>query len=464
MKKTQILGIVLAIIVLIAMNFVPTDELLTEAGRNSIGVLLVTLILLVTEPIPIGVSCILSVALLVIFKATPNLAGALSGFTNHIVFFVLVSFGISTAITKVPLSTRLLKKLMTLFGVNVKMIILAIMICSALLSSMVSNVATTAVFIPIVMAFLNIYDDPDAKKRTGKSIMIGLPIASMIGGMITPAGSSLNIMTMNLFEQISGIRITFVQWMVFGIPLAILMLPLAWMIILKMYKPAELSKDDIQRYIKTLEVPDKFDFKEKYVLLIVGIMLFFWILSSWFPVFNITLVAIVAFVLFFLPKISILTWNEFVSDVSWAAFILVGTIISIGNALVGNGVSEWIVVNVLPSTLNMPVFGIIFIVAIIVFLMLIVVPVAPALITILIAPLFGLATNVGINPVIIAMTLGLCVSNCYLLPLDTVPLLTYMTGYYKMFEMPKSAAPIQLSMSVIVSIWLPIAAMILGLA
>lgn len=463
MKKTQLLGIVLAIIILIAMNFIPAQGVLTDAGVRSIGVLLAVLVLLITEPLPIGVTCFLTIALMVVFKVSPDIPTAISGFTNSIVYFVLVSFGLSTAITKVPLSTRLLKKLMLMFGKNVNMIIFAIMLCSAILSSMISNVATTAVFIPLVLGFLKIYKDQSAKMKTGKAIMIGLPVASMIGGMITPAGSSLNLMCINLLEQATGIRITFVQWMTFGIPLVIFLLPLAWWIVIKVYKPAELSQEDIVAYIKSLDVPQKMGFQEGYVLVLMIALLVLWILSSWYPVFNVTLVAIIGFIFLFLPKIEILSWSEYINDVSWAAFFLVGTIISLGNNLVSNGVSDWIVQTLMPSSINLPLFGIIFIIGILVFLMLIVVPVAPALITMLVVPLVGLASNIGVSPIITIMALGLCVANCYLLPLDTVPLLTYMTGYYKMGEMAKSTAIIQVAVAALVAIWLPLAAMLLGI-
>ena len=76
-----------------------------------------------------------------------------------------------------------------LFGTKTKNILLALMLCAAVLSSIMSNVATTAVFVTVVLSFLNVYEDKETRSRSGKAFMIGLPIASMIGGMMTPAGS-----------------------------------------------------------------------------------------------------------------------------------------------------------------------------------------------------------------------------------------------------------------------------------
>jgi len=462
LKKSQYLGLIIAVSILILMNFLPASELLSRSAINNIAILIAVIVLLITEPIPIGITCLFSIPLLVIFNVVPNVSAALSGFTNPIVFFVLASFGVSRAITKVPLASRLLKTLMNLFGRNVKTMLLVFMIVTALISSVVSNVAATAVFLAIVITFLNIYDSEQDRRKTGKAFMIGLPVAGMIGGMLTPAGSSLNLLTLSYLERLSGISVSFVEWMFMGIPIVAVILPIAWLIIIKVYGLTELNTEEIQQFVKGLDVPKKMDAKEIYVIALVLLMLIFWVLSSWYPVFNITVVILVGFALLFVPGFQVLSWDEFVESVSWPAFFLLGSIITIGDALITNEVTEWLIATFFPGSINLPLVGVTFVVAIIVFLMLIVVPVAPALIPLLAVPFAGLAANMNMTPVLPLMTLGLAVANCYLLPLDTVPIITYMTGYYKMWEMPKSTAFIQLTLTVITAIWLPIALRILG--
>lgn len=463
MKKSQLVGLILAGIVIVGMNFLPLSETLSMGGRNTLGILIAVIILLITEPIPIGVTCLLSIPLLFLFKAVGSLPAALGGFTNPIVFFVLASFGISRALTKVPLSNRLLKVLIKMFGRNVKRVMLAMMITIALVSSVISNVAATAVFISIVLGFLQIYDKEEDRNKTGKTFMIALPVAGMIGGMLTPAGSSLNLMTLSFLKDLTGSTVTFLEWMVIGVPVVVIVLPVAWFLLLKIYPVVEIPEKVIMDYVDTLDVPEKMDAKEKYVLILMTTMFTLWILSSWFPVFNIAVVALIGFGFLFLPGFQVITWDEFMASVSWPAFFLNGSVITIGGALISNGVSQWLVANFFPQTLNLPVIGIGFVTGLIVFVMLIIVPVAPALIPLLSAPFVGLAISIGISPVLLMMVLGLTVANCYLLPLDTVPLLTYMTGYYKMQDMPRVTALIQLFVALVVALWVPAALGLLGL-
>ncbi len=460
MKKRQLLGLIVSIALLVAVFVLKTPQGLTDEGFTTIGILLAFLMLLVTEALPIGVICILCLALLPALGAADSLKTALSGYTTPILYFVLVSFGISEAVAKVPLFRRILIGLMRIFGKNVKTILLAIMICAAAISSLVSNVPTTAIFMGIGLGFLEIFESEADRKRTGKAIMIAIPVSSMIGGIMTPAGTSLNLLTMDLLDQLAGMNITFVQWMFVGIPIAVVLLPIAWFAIVKAYKPAEVGQEKVHTWRPSqCRTGSK---KEALVIIITLGMLVFWIASSWLPFLDVTIIALFGFVCYFLPGVEVLTWKEFVKSVSWEAFFLVGTVLCIANCIVANGVSAWFIDTVLPATLSLPTIGVVFTVSIIVFLMLLVIPVAPALIAVLAPAMVSFAGTTGVSAIILLVAMGICASNCYLFPLDTVPLITYSTKYYTMMDMPKSTAFIQLALAALVAIWVPLAGGLMG--
>ncbi len=290
--------------------------------------------------------------------------------------------------------------------------------------------------------------------------MIGLPVAAMIGGMMTPAGSSINLLAIGLLEEQTGVVISFVEWMLYGIPLTIIMLPISWLIISHIYKPAPITADSIRRYRAGIEVRETMSGREIYVLTVFSAMFICWILSSWYPIFDITVVAIIGMTLLFLPKAEILTWDGFMESVSWPAFFLVSSILSFGSALAANGVTVWIG-SLMPGTVALPSVIVLFLLAILIFVLLVLIPVAPALLTVLVAPFIGIAVNADIPPTLVVVLLACGTAQCYLLPLDTVPILTYMTGYYKMGEMVKSNWLIQIVMAIAVAVWLPIAYAIL---
>jgi len=257
----QFLGLLGALLIFVVSLCLPSFDFISVGGIRTIGLLVSFLVILITSALPVVVTSILFIGLVSMSLGTSPEAPALglkslqsslhyslSGFSEPVVYFTLASFGLTAAITTTPLSKRILKGLLKLFGNNIQTVILAIMITACLISSLISNVPTCAVFSGIAINFLDLYDKEEDKKKTGKALMIAIPIASMIGGMMTPAGSSINLMAIGILEKTCGVTISFVQWMIAGVPLAIVMLPLSWLLVCKIYKPVQVGKEKIKPF------------------------------------------------------------------------------------------------------------------------------------------------------------------------------------------------------------------------
>jgi len=461
MKKSQTVGIVSSIVVIAVSLLLPSAGDISQVGMRTIGVLAAFLVLLVTEALPVVVVSLMFCALMPVLGIVPSFAAALSGYSEPIVFFVLASSGIAVALTTIPLSKRILRMLLEAFGKNIGQVLLSIMSCCALLSSIVSNVPCCAIFMTIALDFLKLYDSEEEKQRSARAFMIAIPVASMIGGMMTPAGSSINLLTMSLLEQHTGMEITFVQWMGTGIPMSLVMLPLAWWLMCKVYKPAEITEEQVHTFIASMAIPQRMDLKEWKVCTITAIMLVLWIASSWVKGINVMVVAMLGCCTIFLPGVDILDVKTFLRENSWDVFFLLGSVISIAHAMIANGVSDAIANYIPVMNISLPVL--LAFTAILLFVTLLVIPVAPSMIPIMAAPLITIAASSGENPALIMLAAALCAGNCYLLPLDTVPLITYAKGHYSMTDMIKSTVFLQIAMVILCAVWLPLAGKLLGI-
>ena len=444
MSKKQIIGIVGAVLVLIVSMFLPAMGDITQVGMRTVGMLAAFLILLVTEALPVVVISLMFCALMPLLGVAPNFGAALKGYSEPIVFFTLASFGIAAALTTIPLSKRILRALLRSFGKNVGQVLLSMMAACALLSSIVSNVPTCAIFMAIALDFVKLYDNEEERRKTARMFMIAIPVASMIGGMMTPAGSSINLLAMGQLEAHAGMEITFVQWMCAGIPLTLVMIPLAWWLMCKVYKPAEVTAAQVKSFIGSMDIPDQMDSKERKVCVITIIMLALWIASSWIK-----------------GIVEVLDVKTFLRENSWDAFFLVGSVISIANAMITNGVSAAIA-NAIPA-MNVGLPLLLAFTSVLIFVTLVVIPVASSMIPIMAVPLIAIATGAGASPALIMLAAALCAGNCYLLPLDTVPLITYAKGYYSMTDMAKSTLWLQIAMVILCALWLPLVGGMMGL-
>ena len=448
-------GLVVALLILIGMYFVPVPSGLTVAGIRTLGCTLALLVCLSTGALPLGLASLLFMMLYFLLGAASSLNTAISGMATPPVLFILASFGMSAAVSESPISRRILHFMLKIFGKSIRITLLGLMFATALVSSLISNVPVTAMFVTIGLAFLNLYQNEDERKRTGRTYMIAIPVAAMIGGIMTPVGSSPNLVAISTLQSVTGYQISFVEWMAYGTPLALILIPLAWLIIIHVFPPAELESELFKKFVDSTCVKEKVGKQEAKVIAIMGAMVLLWVLSSWITAINLYVVAVVGVAVMFLPGIEVLDWEAFKKSTNWDVVFVTASVISLGNVIQENGLSDWIVEAVFPSEMNLPAFAVVFVTAIFVILMLLIVPISGALIQILAGPLIAVAVNAGVEPVVLMITLCVCATNCYLLPIDTVPLLSYSTGYYQMTDMPKATAPILLVLALLCALWFP---------
>ena len=164
------------------------------------------------------------------------------------------------------------------------------MLCTALVSSILSNVPNCAIFMALSLKLLDMYEEGEARKKAGRALMLAVPVATMIGGCITPAGSSVSLMAISMLEQYTGKTISFIQWTLIGLPFAALSLPVSWYLICRIHKPAPISQEAVDNFISGLDIPRRMDGREKRVIAFFALLLALFLLSSWVRSINIMIV------------------------------------------------------------------------------------------------------------------------------------------------------------------------------
>lgn len=458
--RKRVIGLFLCLAVLLFYPSLPVPEGLGIIGVKTLVLLVIAVLLWITEVIPLGISSIF-LLVLPLMMGVSTLKETLTAFPNPTIFFVLATFGISAAISKVPTTKRILLFLLKKLGGNINLFILAIMIATAFISSVMSNIPATVMFMTIALSFLTLYDTEAEKQRTGRAVMIALPVAGMIGGIITPAGSSNNILALELLKEYANISIRFIDWIGICLPVAIILLPVAWILIIKIFKPASIERVKIDNFVLKLQQIEKPELKEKLVVLIIFIMVVLWILSSWFPNLNVTVIAICGLAVMFLPGIDILSWKDFKDEVSWDVILMVGCVLCIGNLILKNGVAAWFAEIMFKIEAGTNIFLLILQLAAFMYLMQLILPNAPAVITSTTLPVTIVAAELGINAAVLVVPLCIFSSWTMILPLSAVPMMTFSKGYYAMSDVGKVGIPVLILLAFILAAWIPVACKIL---
>jgi len=251
--------------------------------------------------------------------------------------------------------------------------------------------------------------------------------------------------------------------MLYGIPVAIVMLPICWFVLIKYFKPENIDKSIIEGFLNNSQLPEKLSVKEKKVLSIISLMIVLWILSTWVPVLNTTVVAIAGLILFFAPGIEVFNWKQFANGVSWDTVIMIGGVLSIGAAAISAGLGQWFIDIFLVYFLEMNLVTLLFVLGILIAILHLPLPLSPAIVAVGAGPIYGLAVQMGIEPQLLIIPLAIFSSCCMLVPLDPVPVITYSYGYYTIRNMFIAGATVTILWAVALSLWVPLAGKILNI-
>lgn len=456
----RLLDIGIAIIILIIFYFLPVNqEALPIQGKMALGLLVAAVYLWVTEPIPMGVTALAAMVLMPVFGVL-NYAEVWTGWISSVIFFVLASFALTKAMLKTKIPAKLVFQLLRISrGKSVNMV-LAFMISCACISMFISDLPCTAIFAGLAMStIIEAGGYPIGKSNLAKCLMIGISFGSMIGGMSTPIGTAMNIMVLGMLKSATGIEVTFLKWMAMALPVALITLPVSWLVLIKIFKPEPLKESTQAIIAEKAENLGPLDVVDKKMIGVFCFLLICWIASNWTG-WDATAISVMGMVIMFLPGIDLLTWQEFVDGVSWNVVLLIGGVQSLAGGMSAKGASAWLIGSTV-TKLAFSAAGFLAGAAVFLPLLRLIIPVAPALIAITTIPLLGIAQKTGVSAVLIAMLIAM-ETNTFLLALDNNVMMSYRHGCYTIIDYFKAGIIPTMVLVVLCTTLLPFMVRLMG--
>lgn len=460
MRKFLALGAaVLAGAVVLAL---PTPAGLSAEGHRMAALFAVTLLLWITEAVPIAVTSLAALALQPLFRVA-TLQTAFTSSISTVFFFVIAMFCIAQAFTASGLDRRFALWLLAKAGTDSRRVLFAFMAGTATLSTIVSDVPCTALFMAIALAQIEKMGLRPLESNFAKALMMGIPIAAFVGGVGTPAGTSINILGLSFLEQYGKVTIPFLHWMAIGIPMVVLLLPVSWWALIRFYPPEMASIGAMEDIHADRARLGPIQPKEIKVLALVGGMVLLWILSTWFKSLDVALVALLGAVAMFLPGMNLFTWKEVQHAIGWDVLLMIGGVTSLGAASAKTGLAQWLVGATLGGLPQSNIVALIALISTFTVLIHLVLPIAPVIVAVVIPPIVLLAQAAGVNPALYALPVIFTASCAFLLPLDAVTLVTYSRGYYRMLDMVRPGLVISLAWIVLMTALMALLGRPLGL-
>jgi solute carrier family 13 (sodium-dependent dicarboxylate transporter), member 2/3/5 len=432
--RFEVIALIIAAAAMISVLLLPLPEGLPPQGKRLAALVAAMLVLWSTEALPIAVTAIFAVALLPIFRLT-TLGAAVTSFMSPPFFFVLVMFIIAHGWVKTGLARRFALWMISKAEMDATRTVYVFMFGTGLISTFISDVPCAAIFMAVALGIFQKLNLQPGSSSFAKAVMIGIPVGAMIGGVGTPAGSSINILGLGLLEQNAAVRVPFLYWMAIGIPMVLILLPIAAWVLTRFYPPEITHIGDAREIQDERKEIGPINSAEWKVIAIMGAMFVFWIASTWYPAFDTTLVSICGATAMFLPGIKLFTWKEAQEAIGWDTLLMIGGVTSLGAASASTGLAKWLATAILGGLQDWNVLSVLALISAFTVVIHLLLPVNPVIVGVMIPPIVLLAKNAGVNPAVYALPVIFTASCAFLLPLDAVPLVTYSKGYYKMFDM-----------------------------
>ena len=348
-------SIILALVGFLLPFFIQIEGL-SEAGHRLLGIFLFAIILWVSEAIPLFATSASVILLLILFLSDVSADlgwawGVADGFTgagppaytdffntlaSKVLILFLGGFFLAFGAAKYGVDKNLAAIMLKPFGTKPSRVLLGLMLITGVLSMWMSNTATTATIMAVVLPIIHRLETSD-KFRIG--LALGIPFAANIGGMGTPIGTPPNAIILGALGKIdpsTGAPVgqcTFLQWMLFAVPLAMVLLVFAWVLILFMF-PASKKAIEIDMNVKWVKSSKATIF---YATAVFTILM--WVTGS---LHGINSYVVGMFPVAILLSTGVVGAKEFRS-LDWDVLWLVAGGIALGKGVSSTGFDSWIV-------------------------------------------------------------------------------------------------------------------------
>ncbi len=405
-----------------------------------------------TEAVPLSVTALLPFVVLPL-AGVSNAEATAATYYSPILFLLLGGAFIALAIERTGLHRRLSLAILRMVGADggPERLLLAFMISAALLSMFISNTSTALIMMPIALAVLQGAggEEEGAPRQDGLygALPMGIAFSASIGGLGTIVGSPTNAIGVGLLDKVAGVRITFAEWSLYGVPLVLLSIPLAAWIVARVQQVAA-HPFDIPAARQAIATHGEWTAPEKRLVPLFALTFLAWVTQplvapllppgSWTDG---TIAVIASLAMFLLPDGTgrpLLVWRE-AETAPWSVIFMFGGGLALAAGMQASGLAGWVGQALLPLEAWPLLLVALTVTALVILVTEFASNVATA--TGIIPVVAALVVALEADPVLLALPAALAASWGFMLPAGTGPnAIAWATGRIRIGAMVRAGA------------------------
>ncbi len=440
------INFVLSLVIALIVTLLVKEPSFTQAQNDVLFLLVFSVLLWLTEAVsPFSVGLFIITFLVYslgfdVFTDTPqDISVFANTFSSSVIWLLLGGFFLASAMTKTKLDEDLIHLTLKICGTNPKWILFGLMTVTMVASMLISNTATTAM---VVASLIPLINKLGKESKTGKALLLGIPIAATTGGMGTLIGTPPNAIAVGALNN-AGISMEFVDWLKFGMPIAILLTFISWWVLVKLFmKVVEPISIEEKNTSKGVDATMKT--KRNIVIGVLIVTLIMWLST---PLHGIRAAAVSAIPLVVLTLTGILKGAD-IRAMGWDTLLLVAGGLALGIGLQETGLLNIYAERIASIEVSDTIFLLILAYATMIFSNIMS---NTATSTVLIPLGMAILPNMQLE---VAMIIGLSASTALFLPVSTPPnAIVYSTGLIEQKDLRLGGALIGLFGPALIVLW-----------
>lgn len=421
-----------------------------------------------TEAVPVAVTALLPIVLFPLLGIA-SIKVATVSYAHPTIYLFLGGFVLALAIERWNLHKRVALSILLATNGDARTLMGGFMVTAALLSMWISNTATSIMLLPMGLAIIavvseTVTDVSDKNKYNFQTaLLLSIAYAATIGGVATLIGTPPNAFMAAFILDNYGIEIGFIEWMAVGLPITIIMLPIAWLVLSRLAFSFDFQTS-VQTRSKLVQMRDELgpmSSEEKRVAAVFIMTALSWafrpVLDNWSMLSGISdtgIAVIAAISLFLIPAPStngerLLDWDA-TRKLPWGILVLFGGGLSLASAVSSSGLGTAIGEALsLLQTVDM----IILVVAVATLIIFLTELTSNLATTATFLPVLGaISLQIGIDPMVLLVPVALAASCAFMLPVATPPnAIVYSSGGISIAQMSRAGLWLNIVGIVVVS-------------
>ena len=315
----------------LAVLFMPRPEGLSPEGQKALAVMTLAVVFWATEALPISVTGLGGVVLLIVLGAVPGPVEGLYGFSQPVSYFLIGILTIGMAVHRSGLAERLAVFLIKGAGGKPGLLYVQMLFSFALLTFALPSASTRgAIMVHIYAQVMERWGIPQ-EHRYYKALMLALGSMNRLGSTALLAGGITPVVASALLGDFSWSGWFLLMAVPFYANLAV-----GGVLLFLMYRSG--FRLDVSHSVRLDTGPVR-EVEYRAGIIVLGTALL------WFTDFahglHPAVPALIALVVILLPRVGLLTWQDFERNLGWTNFFVIATSLSLAHTLVVTGAAGW---------------------------------------------------------------------------------------------------------------------------